>query len=350
MSSQLDQLFQIKLGSYPILDSIYLYYLIPLSMIGLILNLISFITFVNINFKKKILRHYLIIYSLDGIIGCSFAIWYCLSRLSGKYESLLTYSMFLIRCKLIGIGIASFFHANLLDCIILCERISYFNSKFNRILKYNPYLMSFFLLIFVNFVNLPQYLINDMREKSEFDQARLNLTILQTFSYCKRNQFFYSTIGNIILYLVIAIRDILTLIVESIAVVYSFVAFRAHLNKMIALNVKTKRISLRVGENNQVKMKIFCKVEKFNAKLIKMTMLLSLISILSHLGLIVIYVSYSSDSSLNTLWSHLSTLLTVVFIVLKFATNFFFFYSFKKKFSRFILFALVLIRNFLKKY
>ena len=85
-------------------------------------------------------------------------------------------------------------------------------------------------MILVNLINMPQYLINDVRNKSEFDLAKVDVNFLQTFSFCKRNQFFHSTIGNVILYLVIAIRDILTLIVEIAMVVYSIVAFRNHLN------------------------------------------------------------------------------------------------------------------------
>ena len=348
------ELYFNKMGSYNLLDSLFIFVSLPFGIVGFVLNLISLISFLKINFSKPILKDYLAIYSFVSIVVCFITIFYPFSRQLRTLQLAYSYFMSLIRCKLIGLGITLYFFVNLIDCIILFERISNFNDCFKIILKIKPYLVCIGIILLTNIINLPSYLVNNIRKETDFNYIlkTQNQTYLDDFSYCEKNLFFYTNLGSIIIYLTTFIRDILTQIIQITISIYSIYMFKRYLNKKVYLNHLSRTIIVsNINQNNYtesryskannvsigsiiIQNKILTRVETFNIRLTKMTIYLSIITIFSHFGLLLIYISYGSDN--NSAWAHYMTFLTIIIVQLKYISNFLFFYFFNKKFRIYV--------------
>ena len=349
-------MFYAKIGSYPLLDSLYLFLIFPLGLIGAILNMISFVGFLKINLRKSPLKQYLIVYTLGSCFVCCIFIWFSFSRLPSHFDFAISYPMGFCRCKFISIAISLNFMNNVLDCIILLERVSNFNGKYKKIFQINPYLICFCIFLLTSFVNSPHFFVFDIRDEKEFALYLENITLLMSpsfESYCIKNSLFKTITGTIILYMVTLIRDLIMILVEIIMSIYSIYMFKKYLSQnlnqnqisMDLMNSNKTNITITLdqmitNQSNQgsnvmpinfvIKSKVLIKVENFNTKLTKLTIYLSSCSILSHFGLVMIYISYNADYSSE--WSHYMTLLTILLVELKYVSNFFFFIYFNKSF------------------
>ena len=349
-------LYLAKLGSYPLLDSLFYYLILPLGIIGSVLNLISFVGFLKINLRQSALKQYLIIYTLCSFFVCCIIIWFSFSRLPVHFDFAISYPMGFCRCKFISVAITLNFMNNVLDCIILLERVSNFNGNYKKIFEINPYLICVGVFLLTSFVNSPHFFVFDVRAEQEFGLFLKNVTLLMSpsfESYCIKNTLFKTLTGNIILYMVTLVRDVVMILIEITMSIYSIYMFKKylsqHLNQnqlnMDLMNSNKTNITITLdqmitNQSNQgsnstptnfvIKSKVLIKVENFNTKLTKMTIYLSSCSIFSHFGLLVIYISYGTDYASE--WSHYMTLLTALLVELKYISNFFFFIYFNKSF------------------
>ena len=379
MNFSIQEYFYNRIGSYLILDYLFIYFIVPIGIIGFVLNLIIFIAFLKINFiKKPILKSYFIIYTFVSFTVCANSVWYSLTRAPRFFPDFAyNYLTAFVRCKLLAVGITLNFFSNILDCFILCERLSNINDKFKKILNFNSYYVCLIVFILANLINIPQYYVNIIRDESEFYDAMNNTHILSTFTYCRKEVFFYTLNGNITLYLVTFIRDILTLIIEIIMIIYSIRLFKLYLKQQsnsrieividyvnhsnlsksitppLQLNLqvpdqinlhhhrerqqretpKQRQLSGMMSLNSHQKIII---VENFNNKLTRMSILISSMSVLSHIGLAFVYLSNGSETTINTFWTHIATLITILLVQLKYISNFFLFFFYNKNFRIFV--------------
>jgi hypothetical protein len=366
-----------QIGSYLVLDNLFIFFIVPLGVIGFILNVIIFIAVVRLNFiTKTVLKSYFIIYTLTSYLVCAISISYAFSRAPRLFFGFtFTYLSAFVRCKFIAFGITLNFFSNILDLFILCERLSNINDKFKKILNLNSYYVCLIVFFLTNIINLPQYYVNIIRDESDFYEAMNNSQILSTFTFCKKDVFFYTLSGNIILYLVTFTRDILTLIVQIIMIAYSIRLFKLYLNQQTNSRIEiiidcvnqsnaSKSVTPPQQNNLQVPDQIINNhqqqtkqearqrqisgmyslnshqkiiiVENFNNKLTKMSILISSMSILSHFGMTFLYLCYGSDSTNNSIWTHHATLLIIFLIQLKYISSFFLFFFYNKNFRIFI--------------
>lgn len=87
---QINEPFLIS-GSYLPIDSIYLFFISPLSFIGLILNMLSFYVIVKINIKNIMIYKYLKVYCINSGVIClisSLSFYVYSPRLVGIYLDL----------------------------------------------------------------------------------------------------------------------------------------------------------------------------------------------------------------------------------------------------------------------
>jgi hypothetical protein len=187
----LKEYFFNRIGSYLLLDYLFIIIGIPLGMIGFFLNLIIFIAFLKINFiKKPILKSYFVIYTLTSYFVCAISVWYSFTRAPRFFPNIAySYWTTFVRCKLIAVGITLNFLINVLDFFILCERFSTINNKFKKILNLNSYYVCLLMLILVNLINMPQYFVNSPRDEAEFYEAMNNTQLLHRLHIVKKNHF-----------------------------------------------------------------------------------------------------------------------------------------------------------------
>ena len=154
----LSEYFLFRMGSTWVLDSLYLY-LIPLfGIFSLLLNLFNLFVLFKID-KNQVIYKYFKIYTINGLVVCSillFSFYPRAFRYFGLASSGLIPSIY--RCKIANFCYSLSLFSSCINISILIERISYFQTKYDRFLKIfsqRPYSVSLFCLIFSFCINIP---------------------------------------------------------------------------------------------------------------------------------------------------------------------------------------------------
>lgn len=362
MNETIREIFYLKLGSTWLLDTIYLYIIGPLAFVGFVLNYFSYSAFHKIRFRNVALKKYLEVYTISCFILC-FILMFCVLFRTPRYFNLQqNYFASIYNCKVIVcVAITIFLFINILDSILLLERLSNFdfNSKLRRFFKFNPYKVCFLLYILSNLINISGFFVYEIKSNEDFESIQYDYEKLNTFVYCKRIPFFYTKTGKIIILITILIKHIFTLLIEMILSVCSIIKFKKYYkntnSRLNRINNKMERNNLMI-ENNiainsskkshlimksskysksiQNSIRILNKIEIYNAGLTKMTIYLSIFSIINHIGLFFAYITIMIDEY-NTKLHRYSGLLIILFVILKYTSNFFLFYHFNKSFRNY---------------
>ena len=201
-----------KVGSSWLLDSIYLFVISPISLIGFILNICCFFVLLpKLKIKQTKLYKYLRIYSLNSSLICFLHVFLFISFSPRYFDIAFEYVARFYRCKVLGyFCVCLYLFGNMLDILIALDRISiYLNGKLDKFNQMKPYTKCFCLFIICMLTNLPILLsitvyIND-------DLTDLNKSI---YLNCIQTDFMRTKFGMILNLALIFTRDILTLIFE----------------------------------------------------------------------------------------------------------------------------------------
>jgi hypothetical protein len=353
----------LQIGSTWLLDSLHLYLVTLFGYIGFTFNMLSFWAFYKIKFQKQILKSYMKVYTLNAAVCCLFIIFDFTAR-SPRYVENITFSFIggFFRCKSTQIVATLYFFGNVLDCLILTERLSHFVKPLQKFSTFNPWRVIWISFCVCVIISMPFYYDYEIRSKSEFYDSikTLNIENNEQFTFCRRQPFFRTTLGMIIFGIVIIVRDIITLILELILSIASIILFRRYLTKrkrFIHLNLRNCNIST-INNMNQnycassinsnidefnLQLENFDnlinKAQKFNTNLTKMTIYLSFCSIILHFiaGIVTLFLIIND----NSLTAHFFLLIIIGAYHVKFISNFFFFYRFNNNFKHFFLFRLL---------
>jgi hypothetical protein len=341
------EIFYINLGSTWTLDSLYLFLIGPLGLTGFILNLISFNQFNKIKMsgngsnlmirqRKKSFQNYLRMYTFYCFIIC-FIFSFCAIFRTPRYFNL-TQNVWasVYNCKIISwLAVNIFFVINILDCVLLVERVSLLTKRFDKFARLDSFKINICIFFGCNLLNLPGYFLYDVKSNEDFQKAAENIHDTINFKYYSTNPFFLSLSGRIIIIVLVFIKDILSLVVEILLSIVLIILFKNYLTNKKTLITSSKNKfsnqdqdqqeqqsdSLMVQLNN----KLPNKLDKLNLKLIKMTIFISICSIMSHLVLVLCYVIYLIDDT--SFLARYASFTGILFVLFKYISNFFFFYK-----------------------
>jgi hypothetical protein len=279
-------LFNERIGSTWLLDSIYMFIITPIGFIGGLLNLFGLFILSKIKTKRTKLYQYLKFYSINGSLACFACAFVYLSYSPKYYPYYYSYISRVYRAYIhTAVSTTLYFISDLVDVVVALERLSIFVPKYETLTKFKPYLVCIILSLACVGINLPTifsyYAKND--EELLID-IKYNLTI---FAYNGRTEFFYSKIGFVITFIQIIIRDILTLIIE---IVVSSIGF-AYYRKFNAAKIEQYFVSHLIisSQRKQVLLKKYHR----DRQLLFMNLIQNSISIFTHF---FIGVSYGMSS------------------------------------------------------
>ena len=337
-----------QLGSTWTLDGLFLFINAPTAIVSFTLNFLSLIVFKKLKLSaKKRFTQYLIVYSLFSMFICILVLMNSIAYSRRYFDFIFNdWTSFYI-CKILTWFTTSvFYFLNIMDCILLFERLTTLTNY--RLIKsffnYNSYLICFLLFLACNVINSPLFFVLIPRKSSEYIEVSHDLDKLTNFTYCYRDPFFSNQTGRSIIMLNVLLRDGLTLVIEISLSIYSLILFQKYLLKQTTqltvsiANTNTISHQINAIENvdeNQNSSRLMDKLESFNQGLTKMTLYLSLCSIISHFGTACCYILVSLDDKRNLLISSL-IFTTFLLINLKFISNFFLFYHFNINFRAYI--------------
>jgi hypothetical protein len=277
------------------------------------------------------------------LIPCFFLTFLFLSRAPRYFSFSFTLLATVNRCKLsYWISPTFTYMVRFLDCFILTERISYFVPKLEKFPKYNAFKVSLFTLFFSFFINSPYFFFLKIQNESTFYEAMTNITLLNSFTYCKREEFFLNGIGRIILYLETFLVDGITTLVEISLTITSIVLFnkfikekfqRLNGSNQICMNVI--RIQLNSTTINDFNMnKTFRSLNAYNSRLTKTSIYLSTFSIL--INLTGVFATWAFIGEDNNIFGHYVIFIVKFLLYVKYISAFFFFFYLNDKFRTFI--------------
>ena len=325
------EFFYERIASTLILDSLYLYFLTPFGIITLISNITCFIIIQRhkLNAKKTCFYKYIKVYQINNIvmsllITCTFFSFS--PRHLPDYISF-GYLAKVLRCKINPYVLNSLtYFTDLLDIIIVLDRISIFLKKIKQVNScYKSCLIGFLIALFIS---LPSIFWYNTRTDQEFNNCSIQFECLKTFTYCSINEnMFNHYLGQILNFIVILIKDIITLIIEFSLSLILLIQFRKFLTK------KARHLGVGIKLNNLNDKNILKKSTKRNNFLLD-----------NRLSLITIYLSISSFIL------HLCTFTTgVLIIVFKgniIYSNKFYFLSICLTLSKSLLNSILFVKSF----
>ena len=129
-----------------LLEKFYLYLIIPMGVIGSVLNLLSLLVFLNKKLRNVALFKYMAVYSLTSLIlafshslNSDLGIFFFYFTANTFYDLALSINGRIFSCYIINsVILFSFFYGNVLDIFINLERALNFTNKHEKLKNTSP--------------------------------------------------------------------------------------------------------------------------------------------------------------------------------------------------------------------
>ena len=336
------ELFLIQIGSTWTLDTLFLI-LIPISIVGFVLNSISLFVLFKINIKDTRLYLFLRVYTFNSVLICLLSSTSFIPFVPRYVNISNSYVSRFYRCVLMSFGGSTLFlYSNLIEILINLERLSIFKTYYKNFTnKFSPIVL---LIIFIssNLINTPFLFWYYAKSDQEFLNGKIldfiNSSNISSFTYCGRTNFLKTNYGLILSILNISIRDLFTLISEIFTGILIIIYFNKYIkgrilklkpNERTSLNmtVEDLQISKTINENDIHRISF--------RKSFNMVVSITFLSVIVHIISLLSYCLYliSAKYDIFNLWSNFFTFFIIFFLLIKNLSNFFIFYEFNSNFK-----------------
>lgn len=337
-SQEIKEIFLSKIGSSWLYDTLYLFIIVPMGILGTILNTISLCIFSKKDLRALSFFKYFQVYTLSSLI-LSFTLSFSF-YLSPRYlfNVSTSYSARIFKCQITPSYIIALFlfYNNAISVLLNIERASTFTENFKKFKNMSPYSACLYLLVLCAMINLPTHFLIDVASDSEVYSALKSFENVKRFKgICLRNKNSLSSFGITATLFGFVVKGLLTLVLDIISNVLSIVYFKRYLKRKITslqirdLQTVSASVSHTAAQNFQLE-----RIESMKRKQTTMTIYLTLFSIIvfaAELAAnVIIYFFYKN---LNVLFAF--EFLIVFLTAFKQNMNFVFFYVFNTNFQRF---------------
>ncbi len=324
------------------------------AIIGFILNILNLVVLNDAEFSLP-LYDYLRVYSLNGAVMLLFAssIGFCSTSYklfewadSGWATTYYVYAY-------IPIVNTGYFFASVLDSLITLDRIACFNTQLKQYIRLSPYKASMIAYLACVLVNFPYFFV--YRPNSR--QVLLNSSQPFTLWASSTTDFAKSQAGTIVTFVVYAIRDVGTMLIEIVLNLISLYYLNQYLKRKSVLlhfnniNSTTKTSHLLNRYNRYEKTTNVTTVNADSSipqeskeesdrnpvkKLTVMVIFICLISVLEHILVLagITYSYFSTDPNYSAATYRILQAVFNLSITIKQLVNFPLFFIFNKNFKR----------------
>ena len=271
----MDLLFK-NIHSSWLLDSMFLFVLLPLGAIGLVLHMLAFAALGLISKKStQAIYKYLHIHSLNSALGLVVITFSFLSFAPHFFAFALDWHARFYHCVVISFATTFYLFKNVLDVVIALELLSLLVVWLRRFTTRSPYLVSLILFLVCSLINSPAYFI--AQAKSDADFYNLTMSAV-TNNYCNKQAFFRTTIGTSITFAFFICRDFLTIIAE---IAFSVMTVR----QLHDFRFVHQFVSNFGGGD--------ARIAESERQLILITVYILIVSVASHIVVFLCYVSFA---------------------------------------------------------
>ena len=289
-------------GSSILIDQINLYFLTPLSLIGAVLNLLSFIVFSQKDFSSINLCSYLKILTLNSL---------AVNLLQSTVFFFTNYRFFEFTNTVQMVNYYSYFYfpfisvtytfGNIIAIIINLERIFQAKKRADYFKKLNSKVVGLVLFVVCILLNIPLFLTYTPSNK----QLPIGPSSFFTVHYNTYTQFSTGLFGKITTYILYGLRNIVIYLIEIVVNVVLVLSLKSFLKKKQQLTGKfySNKISFN-GSIEQSNAKNYTKSKKLEFKSTVMVLIICLLSTLEHSFYIAytLYILFNFDFVTNVLF------------------------------------------------
>ena len=249
------EIFYEKLGSKSILyDSIYLYLLGPFSIFCIISNIICIVVLQNKRLCKNKLYKYIRVYTIISIVLGFSVLFNMISHIPRYTAIAYSYPARLFSCTLMFLFANTvYFYGNVLNVLMILERLSNFVLKFEFFKNLNHYRLSFYLLLICIGINSTTYFGLTALSQEEFDVFKNHSAKLSLLTYCVRTSFGLTKAFRICMLVVFMMDSLVMEVIEIFANIVSIAYFRQHIKnnlRILAFRIMNKEIAQEPTTNN----------------------------------------------------------------------------------------------------
>jgi hypothetical protein len=297
-------------------EILFLCTVVPMGVIGTVLNLMSLSIFLKKSIRNTALFKYLIILSIINsiIVFTQIFLFYFMPNLF-YYLAVSFNGRFFITFGINNIIFYFFFLSNLIEVMINIERAIYFSVGFQNFKKISPYFISFLFLVLSLIIYIPNFLSIKMVPEDQI-YILYRLTIPTDFAFSKLGK-----ITLLISYILEGPIVFILLIVTNIIALISFKRF----NQRKEFVERANNIEM-MTEGEIIKKN---KIEKTDRKLLIITSFLSLVSIFAELIKFTAQIFYFLITSLSPNTVGWLIFASVFSIALKQFTSIIIYYNYK---------------------
>jgi hypothetical protein len=329
-TSIIKEIFLSKLGSNLIFDSINLFLITPMGILGTILMFVSLVIFLHKDFRKLAYFQYLQVYTLSSLIQAATLIFMFYQAPSYLFEISISMSARIYGCKILNSYVIAllFFYNDAIFILLNLERISNFaENSLNNFKKVNPYLACFILLVICELFNLPTFFVYDLATDQDIELALSSYKNVMKFNkICIKNSFGFSSLGQALGIFGYLVKGLITLLIDIGSTLASAYYIREFYRKK-----KTIQQQQQQQPANTINKKEDS-IEKSRVKQMKMIIYLSVCTVIFHIIQLV--------GDIIILLSKISLQLLIVKIILllvvgvKQILNFYYFFYYNRKFRQ----------------
>jgi hypothetical protein len=261
-------LFNIR--STYLIDSLRLYFIVPMAIIGTLLNSTSFFILSTKSFKKFKIFKLMKIYNLISLLMTFGTVFFFLYTPHVLFELSISEIGRFYTCNFSNwILLLFYFYGNCLDMLMNLERALNYSNGYQNLKKISTYLICFIVLIICIIINLPSNLAQSYVPN---DQLYIK------FRLCYPTKFAILPVAKTILLASYIIEGPIVMILVIGSNILAYISYK--------LFMKRKQESTnnqRSGQLTESEKRKQAKTEKMDQKLLKMTIYLTIFSIISHL-------------------------------------------------------------------
>ena len=324
-------------GSFLAVDIIFLFITTPMSFIGFILNIVSFVILSKKTFKKSVIYSYMRIYNFNSIFISliSFFLFttHCYTYFQFTYSNpISSYYLSFVYVPLVNFCMS---FAILMEIIISIERISQISLRFRHIVTYyKTRTISIATIIVCILINVQYFFI----EQPDYADLNLNSTTTFQIYFVRTTPFGMSLAGTILSFSTYFFRDVVLLLVQCILATISIYFLKKYFkNKKNILNrlPAPQNSETNHSHNNNTfqsnSSTINKKISKNDHKLTLMIVIMSLLSVIEHflfLAYVIMLTYFLGDTAF------LITTLAEFYMSFKHFLNFFLLFFFNNLFKK----------------
>ena len=228
-TNETKEIFLENLGSTWLYDSSYLFLIVPLGLIGAVLNCISFFVFLKKDLRCLHLYQYFQVYALTSVVlslvlsgsflhSPRFLFELSISKSARVYKCLIEASYVLPLCL---------FYSNALNILLNIERASSFTEKLKYFKNVSPYSACFCLFVVCVVINLPMYfLIDTAPDAYVYEAVSVREKALQFRGICTRNRSSLGLFGLIATWFSFVAKELIAFSFDIASNVVSIVCFK----------------------------------------------------------------------------------------------------------------------------